>query len=157
MRGEQQPRLAEQRPRKRNSLAFASGEQAAALSLLDPAEQCVVRNQELVEQPHACAPSDDATERRVADGDGPAPRARDGRSLDVESAATQAAFQAAYGADAAERWRIEHDIATRTDLARQWSQRTRAEYFGLYPAYTLGTIADRNHTVIRDLSGLTPA
>src|SRR5262249_55051187 len=42
----------------------------------------------------------------------------------------------------------------RTDLGRQWSQRTRAEYFGLYPAYTLGTIADRNHTVLRDLSGL---
>lgn len=46
---------------------------------------------------------------------------------------------------------------TRSDLARQWSQRTRAEYFGLYPAYTLGTIADRNHTVVRDLSGLHPA
>lgn len=45
---------------------------------------------------------------------------------------------------------------TRTDLARQWSQRTRGEYFGLYPAYTLGTIADRNHTVRRDLSGLRP-
>src|SRR5262249_24754018 len=41
----------------------------------------------------------------------------------------------------------------RTDLGRQWSQRTRAEYFGLYPAYTLGTISDRNHTVVRDLSG----
>jgi hypothetical protein len=46
---------------------------------------------------------------------------------------------------------------TRTDLARQWSQRTRAEYFGLYPAYTLGTLADRNHTVVRELSGLAPA
>lgn len=45
---------------------------------------------------------------------------------------------------------------TRSALARQWSQRTRSEYFGQYPAYTLGTIADRNHTVIRDLSGLTP-
>lgn len=44
---------------------------------------------------------------------------------------------------------------TRSDLARQWSQRTRGEYFGIYPHYTLGTIADRNHTVVRDLSGLT--
>lgn len=44
---------------------------------------------------------------------------------------------------------------TRSDLARQWSQRTRAEYFGIWPHYTLGTIADRNHTVARDLSGLS--
>ncbi len=44
---------------------------------------------------------------------------------------------------------------TRSDLARQWSQRTRAEYFGVWPHYALGTIADRNHTVARDLSGLT--
>ena len=44
----------------------------------------------------------------------------------------------------------------RGDLARQWSQRTRAEYFGILPHYALGTIADRNHTVRRDLSGLTP-
>ena len=45
---------------------------------------------------------------------------------------------------------------TRSDLARQWSQRTRGEYFGVWPHYTLGTNADRNHTVVRDLSGLTP-
>lgn len=44
---------------------------------------------------------------------------------------------------------------TRSDLARQWSQRTRGEYFGVWPHYTLGTNADRNHTVNRDLSGLT--
>ncbi|AEW92489.1 MULTISPECIES: metallophosphoesterase family protein [Streptomycetaceae] len=44
---------------------------------------------------------------------------------------------------------------TRSDLARRWSQRSRAEYFGVWPHYTLGTIADRNHTVVRDLSGLT--
>lgn len=44
----------------------------------------------------------------------------------------------------------------RTDLARAWGQRTRHEYYGLYPHHMLGTIADRNHTVIRDLSGLTP-
>src|SRR6266511_1601681 len=42
----------------------------------------------------------------------------------------------------------------RAELARRWSQRTRGEYLGLYPSYTLGTIADRNHTVARDLSGL---
>ncbi|GHJ41230.1 hypothetical protein [Streptomyces sp. TS71-3] len=45
---------------------------------------------------------------------------------------------------------------TRSDLARQWSQRTRGEYFGVWPHYTLGTIEDRNHTVDRDLSGLKP-
>lgn len=45
---------------------------------------------------------------------------------------------------------------TRSDLARQWSQRTRGEYYGIWPHYALGTIADRNHTVVRDLSGLTP-
>jgi 3',5'-cyclic AMP phosphodiesterase CpdA len=44
---------------------------------------------------------------------------------------------------------------TRSGLARRWSQRTRGEYFDLWPHYTLGTIADRNHTVLRDLSGLT--
>ena len=43
---------------------------------------------------------------------------------------------------------------TRTPLAQAWSHRTRGEYFGLYPNFTLGTIADRNHTVVRDLSGL---
>jgi hypothetical protein len=37
-----------------------------------------------------------------------------------------------------------------------WSQRTRGEYYSLYPHYMLGTIADRNHTVVRDLSGLRP-
>jgi hypothetical protein len=40
-------------------------------------------------------------------------------------------------------------------LARAWGQRTRGEYYSLYPHYMLGTIADRNHTVVRDLSGLT--
>jgi Icc protein len=42
----------------------------------------------------------------------------------------------------------------RTDLARAWGQRSRHEYYTLYPHYMLGTIADRNHTVTRDLSGL---
>ncbi|GAB4583507.1 hypothetical protein [Nocardia sp. IFM 10818] len=46
---------------------------------------------------------------------------------------------------------------TRTAAARLWSTRTRSEYFGLFPEYTLGTTADRNHVVRRDLSGLQPA
>jgi hypothetical protein len=37
-------------------------------------------------------------------------------------------------------------------LARQWSQTSSGEYLGLYPAYTLGTTADRNHVVHRDFS-----
>jgi hypothetical protein len=44
----------------------------------------------------------------------------------------------------------------RTPLALAWGQRTRGEYYSLYPHYMLGTIADRNHTVVRDLSGLRP-
>jgi Icc protein len=44
----------------------------------------------------------------------------------------------------------------RTDLARAWGQRSRHEYYTLYPHYMLGTIADRNHAVTRDLSGLRP-
>jgi len=39
-------------------------------------------------------------------------------------------------------------------LARQWSQTSSGEYLGLYPAYTLGTTADRNHVVQHDFSGL---
>lgn len=45
---------------------------------------------------------------------------------------------------------------SRTPSALAWGQRTRREYFGQYPQYALGTIADRNHAVFRDLSGLTP-
>ncbi len=44
----------------------------------------------------------------------------------------------------------------RTPLALAWGQRSRGEYYSLYPHYMLGTIADRNHTVVRDLSGLEP-
>ncbi|MBO0853589.1 MAG: metallophosphoesterase [Nocardia sp.] len=44
---------------------------------------------------------------------------------------------------------------TRTPDARRWSTRSRAEYLGLIPEYTLGTIADRNHVVTRDLSGIS--
>jgi 3',5'-cyclic-AMP phosphodiesterase len=40
------------------------------------------------------------------------------------------------------------------DLARQWSQVSSGEYLGLYPAYTLGSVADRNHVVARDFSSL---
>ena len=39
-------------------------------------------------------------------------------------------------------------------LARQWSQTSSGEYLGLYPAYTLGTTADRNHVVARDFRAL---
>jgi 3',5'-cyclic-AMP phosphodiesterase len=39
-------------------------------------------------------------------------------------------------------------------LARQWSQTSSGEYLGLYPAYTLGGLADRNHVVDRDFSTL---
>lgn len=44
---------------------------------------------------------------------------------------------------------------TRTPAARRWSALTRGEYFGLLPAYTLGSLTDRNHVVHRDFSGLT--
>ncbi|WP_245713554.1 metallophosphoesterase family protein [Nocardia vaccinii] len=43
---------------------------------------------------------------------------------------------------------------TRTPDARRWSTRSRAEFLGLAPEYTLGTTTDRNHVVLRDLSGL---
>ncbi|MFJ4658419.1 metallophosphoesterase [Nocardia sp. NPDC088792] len=46
---------------------------------------------------------------------------------------------------------------TRSPEARQWSTRTRSEYWGRWPDYTLGSAADRNHTVLRDFSGLTAA
>jgi len=45
---------------------------------------------------------------------------------------------------------------TRSDLAREWSERTRQEDFGMVPYYVLGTIGDRNSVVARDLSGLRP-
>jgi 3',5'-cyclic-AMP phosphodiesterase len=41
-------------------------------------------------------------------------------------------------------------------LARQWSQTSSGEYLGLYPAYTLGALTDRNRVVTRDFSGLCP-
>jgi 3',5'-cyclic-AMP phosphodiesterase len=42
-----------------------------------------------------------------------------------------------------------------SDLARQWSQVSSCQYLGLYPAYTLGTAADRNHVVSRDFCALS--
>ncbi len=41
-----------------------------------------------------------------------------------------------------------------TAPARQWSQTSSGEYLGLYPAYTLGTAADRNHVVSADFGCL---
>jgi hypothetical protein len=49
-----------------------------------------------------------------------APAASDGRTLSNEPAATQAAFQAAYGADAPVQWQREHNVAVRTDLPTSW-------------------------------------
>jgi hypothetical protein len=46
---------------------------------------------------------------------------------------------------------------TRSDLAREWSERTRQEYVGLDPLYTFGTFGDRNYVVARDMSGLREA
>jgi Icc protein len=45
----------------------------------------------------------------------------------------------------------------RSQLALEWSDRTRQEYAGVNPFYTNGTTADRNYVVSRDLSDLTPA
>ncbi|MBL7492576.1 metallophosphoesterase family protein [Frankia sp. AgB1.9] len=47
---------------------------------------------------------------------------------------------------------------SRTDLARQWSERSRQELSGLWPQFSLGAaVSDRNSVATRDLSGLTPA
>jgi 3',5'-cyclic-AMP phosphodiesterase len=43
-----------------------------------------------------------------------------------------------------------------SDLARQWNQVSSGGYLGLYPAYALGSLADRNHVVSRDFAALTP-
>ncbi|HEY3873069.1 MAG TPA: hypothetical protein VGM10_32225, partial [Actinocrinis sp.] len=42
-----------------------------------------------------------------------------------------------------------------SDLARQWSQTSCGEYLGLYPAYMLGALTDRNHVASRDFSRLS--
>jgi hypothetical protein len=46
---------------------------------------------------------------------------------------------------------------TRGHLAREWSERSRQEIFGLFPQFALGsTVADRNSVVTRDLSNIRP-
>jgi hypothetical protein len=45
---------------------------------------------------------------------------------------------------------------TRSDLAREWSERSRQEAFGLWPQFALGSqVRHRNSVTCRDLSGLT--
>jgi Icc protein len=45
---------------------------------------------------------------------------------------------------------------TRSRLAREWSERSRQEFNGLWPQISLGaSVADRNSVTARDLSGLT--
>jgi 3',5'-cyclic-AMP phosphodiesterase len=45
---------------------------------------------------------------------------------------------------------------TRSDLAREWSERSRQELGGLWPQFSFGqSVADRNSVVERDLSGLS--
>lgn len=46
---------------------------------------------------------------------------------------------------------------TRTAAARRWSARTRGQLFGLQSRDSLGSVADRNHVVRRDLSGIAGA
>jgi Icc protein len=45
-----------------------------------------------------------------------------------------------------------HRVAS--PLALRWIALSRHTYFGLVPEYLLGTLADRNHVVHRDFSGL---
>ena len=46
----------------------------------------------------------------------------------------------------------------RSNLAREWSERSRQEISGLWPQFSLGSnVADRNTVVARDLSGLRRA
>ncbi|MDP9841098.1 purple acid phosphatase family protein [Streptosporangium lutulentum] len=46
---------------------------------------------------------------------------------------------------------------TRSDLARQWSERSRQEIMGYWPQFALGSsVSDRNIVGARDLSGLRP-
>jgi hypothetical protein len=47
---------------------------------------------------------------------------------------------------------------SRSDLARQWSERSRQEILGYWPQFAFGnTVADRNLVAKRDLSGLKRA
>jgi Icc protein len=46
---------------------------------------------------------------------------------------------------------------SRSDLAREWSERSRQEIAGYWPQFSLGAdVSDRNTMVKRDLSGLRP-
>ena len=44
----------------------------------------------------------------------------------------------------------------RCEFCRSWASRTRDEYFGLYPGYTLGTLSSRNFTHVYGCSAPTP-
>ncbi len=44
----------------------------------------------------------------------------------------------------------------RCTFCRSWASRTRDQYFGLYPQYTLGTLSARNFTHVYGCSGPTP-
>ena len=46
---------------------------------------------------------------------------------------------------------------TRADESRAWSERSRGEYLGLYPYYTLGTLAERNFVISADFSDAATA
>ena len=47
---------------------------------------------------------------------------------------------------------------TRSDFAREWSERSRQEILGTWPQFALGSsVSDRNTVVACDLSGLRPA
>ena len=47
---------------------------------------------------------------------------------------------------------------SRSDLAREWSERSRQEILGYWPQFAFGnTVADRNLVAKRDLSGLKRA
>lgn len=45
---------------------------------------------------------------------------------------------------------------SRAAAARRWSARTRTQMFGLQAGYSMGSLADRNHVVLRDLTGIEP-
>jgi hypothetical protein len=47
---------------------------------------------------------------------------------------------------------------SRSDLAREWSERSRMQILGSWPQFSFGSsVADRNLVVERDLSGISPA
>jgi hypothetical protein len=48
---------------------------------------------------------------------------------------------------------LAHFYKSSSPLACEWSQTSSGEYLGLYPAFMLGSLEDRNHVVRRDLRG----